>query len=69
MKRNKAAEQPVSGKGRKAATVVGKVLLVLLETVLLLAIALYGVMYVLAKGPSPTARELFVRSVRETSAI
>lgn len=69
MKRKKAAEQPVSGKGRKAATVVGKVLLVLLETVLLLAIALYGVMYVLAKGPSPTARELFVRSVRETSAI
>ena len=26
-------------------------------------------MYVLAKGPSPTARDLFVRSVRETSAI
>ena len=26
-------------------------------------------MFVLAKGPSPTARDLFVRSVRETSAI
>ena len=36
---------------------------------LLLAGGLYGVMYVLAKGPSPTARDMFVRSVRETSAI
>lgn len=48
---------------------VGKVAFFLVETVLLLAIALYGVMYVLAKGPSPTARNLFVMSVRETSAI
>ena len=47
----------------------GKIALILLETVLLLAIALYGLMYVVAKGPSPTARDLFVRSVRETSAI
>ena len=50
-------------------SVVGKIFLVLQETVLLLAVALYGVMYVLAKGPSPAASELFVRSVRETSAI
>lgn len=48
---------------------LGKTALILLETVLLLVIALYGVMYVLAKGPSPTARDLFVRSVRETSAM
>lgn len=41
----------------------------LLVTVLLVAVALYGVMYVLAKGPSPTARNLFVMSVRETSAV
>ncbi len=54
---------------RKVMGVIGKIFLVLLETVLLLAVALYGVMYVLAKGPSPTASELFVRSVRETSAI
>lgn len=54
---------------RKVMGVVGKIALVLLETVLLLAVALYGVMYVLAKGPSPTASELFVRSVRETSAV
>ena len=48
---------------------LGRTLLVLLETVVLLAIVLYGVMYVLAKGPSPTARDIFVMSVRETSAV
>ena len=47
----------------------GKLMLFLVETVLLLAIAVYGVMFVLAKGPSTTARDLFVMSVRETSAI
>ena len=54
---------------RRILGVAGKIALVLVETVLLLVIALYGVMYVLAKGPSPTARNLFVMSVRETSAI
>ncbi len=38
-------------------------------TVLLLAVGLYGVMYVVARGPSTTARDLFVMSVRETSAV
>lgn len=55
--------------GRRFGVFFGKILLLLLETLLLLAIALYGFLYVLAKGPSPTARDLFVRSVRETSAI
>lgn len=41
----------------------------LLVTVVILLAGLYGVMYVLAKGPSPAARNLFVRSVRETSAM
>ena len=41
----------------------------LIETVLLLAVTLYGVMYVVAKGPSASARDIFVMSVRETSAI
>jgi len=54
---------------RKILTVVCTVLILLLETVLLLAGGLYGVMYVLAKGPSPTARNIFVMSVRETSAV
>lgn len=48
---------------------MGRLFLILVETVLLLVIALYGVMYVLTRGPSPTARDLFVRTVRETSAV
>lgn len=54
---------------KKIFSFLFKLLLILLETVLLVAMALYGVMYMLAKGPSPTARDLFVMSVRETSAI
>ena len=50
-------------------TYLGRFILILMETVLLVAMLLYGVMYVLAKGPSPTARDMFVTSVRETSAI
>lgn len=49
--------------------VIGRILLVLLETVLLLVVALYGVMFIVARGPSPAARNLFVSSVKETSAI
>ena len=55
--------------GKRILSVVGKVFAIILETVLLLVVALYGVMFVLAKGPSPTARDLFVMSVRETSAM
>ena len=46
-----------------------KVFALLLETVLLIVLALYCVMFVLCKGPSESARDLFVMSVRETSAI
>lgn len=56
-------------KSARAWAVLGKLLLFVVETALLLVIALYGVMFVLAKGPSPTARDLFVMSVRETSAM
>ena len=55
--------------GRKVWTLIGKIAAIVLETVLLLAVALYGFLFVLAKGPSPTARDLFVMSVRETSAM
>ena len=55
--------------GRTILRILGSFLCVLLETVLLVAVALYGVMFVLAKGPSPTARDIFVLSVRETSAV
>lgn len=69
MKRNSTSREMAEKPRRRAASFLGKLFLILLETVLLVVIALYGVMYVLAKGPSPTARDLFVRSVRETSAI
>ncbi len=53
----------------KALLALAATLILLLETIVLLLGALYGVMFVLAKGPSPTARDLFIRSVRETSAV
>ncbi|MBR2582758.1 MAG: phosphodiester glycosidase family protein [Oscillospiraceae bacterium] len=70
--RKETASRRTSGKkssSGRALRAIGRILLLLLETVLLICLALYGVMYVLAKGPSETARDLFVTSVRETSAI
>lgn len=68
------APAPVPVKKKKSGWrtffgVLLKIFLILVETVLLVAVGLYGVMYVLTKGPSPTARDLFVMSVRETSAV
>ena len=54
---------------RKLGRIFAKLLLLLVETLLLAAIILYGAMYILAKGPSPTIRKIFVNSVRETSAV
>ena len=48
---------------------LGRGLLLLLETLLLLVVGLYAVMFVLAKGPSPTAAREFAMTVRETSAL
>ena len=53
----------------RIARITMRIILILAETAVLACIALYGVMFVLAKGPSPTAAKLFVMSVRETSAI
>lgn len=55
--------------GNKLVSFFGRILVFLLVTVILVVGALYGVMYVLIHGPSPAARDLFVRSVNETSAI
>ena len=44
-------------------------LIFLMLTALLLAATAYGALYVVCKGPSESARDLFVMSVRETSAI
>ncbi len=49
--------------------IVLRILAVLLATLLLLVAFLYGVIYLLCKGPSPTAKDLFVMSTHETSAI
>lgn len=62
------APKSLKGKRHPVLRFFLRLLAVLLVTLLLLLFALYGVMYVLAKGPSPTARRLFVMSVRETSA-
>ena len=54
---------------KKIGGVTGKVCAFLLVTILLIAVGLYGIMWVLMKGPSPTAQKLFTLSVRETSAV
>ena len=54
---------------RTLGRVLSRIVIVLLVTVILLVFGLYCAIYVIAKGPSPTARDIFVRSVRETSAM
>ena len=60
---------PAKGVGGNIVKIFGRICFLLIETVLLLALVLYGAMYILAKGPSPSLRDLFVQSVRETSAV
>lgn len=54
---------------RRTGRVLGRLALLLAETLLLVCIALYALMFVLAKGPSPRAASDFVLTVRETSAL
>ncbi|MBQ7801617.1 MAG: phosphodiester glycosidase family protein [Oscillospiraceae bacterium] len=54
---------------RRVGRFFARLAIFLVVTVLLIVTALYGVMYVIARGPSPSARDIFVMSVRETSAI
>lgn len=61
--------QSSAGTGTRIVMGVLKFFALLIETVLLIALGLYAVMFVLCKGPSESARDLFVMSVRETSAI
>lgn len=61
-------DRPRSLVGRIALAVL-KILAIVVETVLLIVIVLYSVMFLLTKGPSRSARDIFVMSVRETSAI
>ena len=52
-----------------AAKLLGRILSFLGVTLCCLVLILLGVIWVLEKGPSPTATGMFTRSVRETSAI
>lgn len=49
--------------------IIGRILIVLLTTLVMTVIALYLIMLVIAKGPSPAAKKLFVCTVQETSAV
>lgn len=61
-------KSPKAG-GKKFLRFLGCTAALLAETVVLLLTLAYGAMYVVCKGPSPTARNLFVMTVRETSAV
>jgi len=52
----------------KVLKVTGRIIVITLTVLILLVATLYGVMWILVNGPSPTARRLFVLSVKETSA-
>ena len=56
-------------KRRSPLKIILTTLLFIFETLLLVVALLFGVMYVLAKGPSKSASDTFAMSVRETSAI
>ncbi len=53
----------------KTGTIIWRVVVVFFTTLLMIVIGLYFIMLIIAKGPSPTAKKLFVCSVQETSAI
>ena len=55
--------------GAKKTSAVVVVLLFLLVTLLCVVAAAFGVVFVMERGPSPTATVKFCQSVRETSAI
>ncbi len=52
----------------RVPAIIGRVAAVVGAVLLVLVIAAYGIMWILVNGPSPTARRLFVLSVKETSA-
>ncbi len=53
----------------KVGRIIGRTCFMIVWTLLLIVLILVGVIWVMEKGPSPTATNLFARSVRETSAI
>lgn len=67
-RRGAHTKKRTGGSGHPVRLFILRFLAVLLVTILLILFAVYGIMFVLARGPSPTAQRLFVMSVRETSA-
>ena len=63
------AQKKKTNRKNGAGRLLGRVLLVVLETLLLVVIGLYAVMLVLAHGPSPRAGREFAMTMRETSAL
>ena len=55
--------------GRRVGRIIARILVAILALLLVVVLALYGVMWVLASGPSKTAQRMFTMSVRETSAV
>lgn len=55
--------------GKRILRYAGRFFIFLLITIAMLVIGVFGVVCILAKGPSPAAQRLFVLSVKETSAI
>lgn len=53
----------------KVGMIISRILITLLVTLVILVAGLYALMWVVTKGPSKKAGEIFVMSVRETSAI
>lgn len=56
-------------KGNKVVSGIGKVVLVFIMTLVFLVVACVGVIFILEKGPSETAKTLFVTSCNESSAM
>lgn len=53
---------------KSPGTIIFRSVVVFLTVLILLLVTAYSVMWILVNGPSPTARRLFVLSVKETSA-
>ncbi len=65
----KEASAEVKKEKKKGINIPGRIFSFLGVSLACILIILLGVVWVLEKGPSPTATRMFVRSVRETSAI
>ena len=65
----KEKQRNASGLVHRLLVILGRMAVVLLATILILAAGLLSAIYMTVRGPSVTARNLFVMSVKETSAV